>query len=94
MSADNETIYQQIQQEVEQAVQCFGVDSKLSGDMSTAITRRLQKLLGSSTVYFPVFLSRKERYAAIKKDFNGLDNHDEVCKKYGISRRTLYRAIR
>ena len=93
MNTDNDTVYRQIQQEVEQAAQGLGVDCHLSGDMAAAITYRLQMLFGSTTVYFPLFTSKKERYAAIKRDFNGVDNHDEVCKKHGISRRTLYRAV-
>lgn len=93
MNTDNDTVYRQIQQEVEQVAQDLGVDCRLSGDMAVAITNRLQKLFGSTTIYFPLFASKKDRYAAIKRDFDG-DNHNEVCKKHGISRRTLYRAIR
>ena len=91
---EEDTIYQQIQREVEQAVRCFGIDFRVSGDISEAVTRKLQKMFCRNTVYFPLFTSKKERYAAIKRDFNGVDNHDEVCKKHGISRRTLYRAIK
>ncbi len=93
MRTDNETIYQQIQREVEQAIQCFGIDFRLSGDISAAVTRKLQKRFGSSTVYFTEkTVSTEEHYAAIRRDFDG-SNHDEVRKMHGISKRTLYRAI-
>ena len=92
MSTDNNSIYRQIQQETEQAAQGFGIDTKLSRDISAAITNRLRTLFGNSTVYFPGLADQPERYAAIKRDFDG-KNHNEVCKKHGISRSTLYRAL-
>lgn len=88
-----DNIYEQIQHEVRQTVQCFGVGAGVSGDMSAAITARLQKLLGYNTIYFRGTASTAERYAAIRRDFNGV-NHESVCKKYGITRRTLYRALK
>lgn len=86
-------IYQQIKQEVEQTVNGFGVDFKLSGDLSDAITERLRKLLGGNTQYFPgrCTLSTKERYIAIHNDFNGR-NKKSVCEKHGISVTTFSRA--
>jgi len=93
MTDENDNIYQQIDLEVKQAVQRFNVDLKLTDSMATAITARLQKLLARKIIYFPSIVSQEERYAAIKRDFNG-KNKNELCKKYGISRSTLYRAIK
>lgn len=88
----SEDIYQQIQHEIRQVADAFGISESVSGDFSTAITNRLQRLLGKNTVYFPCLGNTEQRYAAIKADFNGR-NHTEVCKKHGISRSTLYRAV-
>lgn len=88
----SEDIYQQIQHEIKQATNAFGISESVSNDISTAITTRLQRLLGKNTVYFPCLGNSEQRYAAIKADFNGR-NHTEVCKKHGISRSTLYRAL-
>lgn len=93
MTANNDNFYQQIELEVQQAVQEFGLDNQLSGSMAAGITMRLQKLLCKNSIYFRIKVqSKQERYAAIKRDFNGA-NHNEVCKKHGISRSTLYRAL-
>ncbi|WP_083831932.1 Mor transcription activator family protein [Azoarcus olearius] len=45
--------------------------------------------------YLPSFshLTRDERNARIKCEFNGR-NMKEVCRKYGISKRTVYRVMR
>lgn len=87
-----ENIYQQLQEEVDQAVKSLGMDIDVKSELSKTITARLQRLLGGDTVYFPL-LNRKERNAAIRKDFTGA-NQNEVCKKYGISRSTLLRALK
>lgn len=89
----NDDIYQQMHNEIEQAVQFFGVDCRVSADMSASITQRLQRLLRGNAVYFPEKPSTDQRYHAIRRDFTG-DNHNEVCKKHGISRSTLYRATK
>jgi len=92
MSANSDNIYQQIVGEVKRVAQHLGMDIRLSDSMALAITLRLQKLFGNNTVYFPRLASPEERRAAIRRDFDG-KNHNEVCKKHGISRSTLYRAI-
>lgn len=38
-------------------------------------------------------LTKEERDAAIRKEFNG-QNLAMVCKKYGVSHMTVYRAVR
>lgn len=45
--------------------------------------------------YLPTFshLNRDERNARIRLEFNGR-NLKDVCRKYGVSRRTVYRAVR
>jgi Mor family transcriptional regulator len=90
--SDVDGIYQQIQGEIHQTVRRLGVAADLSNDIAAAITARLQKLLGSSTVYFPGNRSPDQRYEAIRRDFDGR-NHNAVCQKYNISLRTLYRAL-
>lgn len=92
MTANNDNIYQQIGQEVQQAVQSLGLDNNLSCGVAEAITKRLQKLFGKNQIYFPGS-SKQDIYAQIRRDFKG-DNHNEVCKKHGISRSTLYRALK
>lgn len=91
MTAEN--IYQQLHEEVDQAIKSLGLDLDIQSELSEKITARLRRLLGGDTVYFPLSSNRKERYAAIKKDFNG-SNQNELCKKYGVSRSTVLRAIK
>lgn len=43
--------------------------------------------------YLPHGLSREERNAAIRREFNG-QNLRNICIKYGVHRTTVYRAVK
>ncbi|TQE91142.1 MAG: DNA-binding protein, partial [Spiribacter salinus] len=51
----------------------------------------MQLSWGGARLYIPC-KDRAARDAAIRAEFTGR-NHDEVCRRHGISRRTLYRII-
>jgi len=60
--------------------------------MTEAIYKKLQSVWGGEKVYIqaPNNATRNEQ---IKKEFNGR-NHGDICKKYKITLRTLYRTIK
>lgn len=93
MINEQDTVYKQIKPEIEAVMRRFGVDFEVSGDISEAITDRLARLFCGSRVYFTSGINKKDRDEAIRREFNG-KNYNEVCKKFGVSRRTLYRALR
>lgn len=67
-----------------------GFSERIAVEIAAEILQRLVDDWRGERVY--VCHSREERNAAVKRDFNGR-NKDEVCKKHGISERTLYRIL-
>ena len=55
-----------------------------------AIVRGMRERMGGGETYIPA-PDRSARRAAIRSEFNGT-NLEEVCRKYGVSARTVYRA--
>ena len=67
-----------------------GLKEPMAEMMAKAIVRGMRERLGGDDLYIPA-PDRSERYAAIRAEFKGT-NLADVCKKYGVSARTVYRA--
>lgn len=67
-----------------------GVESEIAKMVAVEILAVFRAHFGGSEVYVP----RPARYdeSAVLRDFNGR-NHDEVIKKHGIHRATLWRVL-
>lgn len=92
--SESDEIYRHMQRQIQQAVVYFGIKPPISADLAESITTVIRKCMSQNTVYFSKMTNdeRKERREKIKRDFTGT-NYDEVCRKYKISKRTLYRAL-
>lgn len=75
---------------IEHVLQQAKIDN--APQLAEQILTHLRKKFGSSEIYFPVH-DIEQRNTAIKVDFNGR-NHAEICRKYHISLRTLYRILK
>lgn len=66
------------------------IDEPAANELSRRVFKALQDRWGGNNVYFP----KRAPYTSqqIKAAFNG-KNHAEVCRRFGISLKTLYRAI-
>jgi Mor family transcriptional regulator len=75
------------------SIRC-GIKPPVAADVAAAVTTEIRKYMRNNSLYFAGMThgERKARRGQIKSDFNG-KNYDEVCRKYQISRRTLYRAL-
>jgi len=63
--------------------------------LADAVIRRLRCKRAGQTIYIPGTLSTRERHArdnGIRQEFNGRNMRD-VCRKYDVSRNTVYRAL-
>lgn len=69
----------------------IGFNDDIAQAMAANVLREVQRRWGGREIYIPAPDSI-ERNNAIRADFNGR-NHADVCKKYDISLRTLYRVI-
>lgn len=67
-------------------------DDDKAAQLAQDIFQVLQKRWGGSQVWIPV-ASTETRRQQIRDAFTGA-NHAEVCNRFGISLRTLYRAVR
>jgi Mor family transcriptional regulator len=91
MSVDEDkatTIRNDITRAVREAT---GLHECYASSLGAAILERLQTRWGGDRIYVPQ-VDRPARDAAIREAFTGR-NHDEVCRQFGISRRTLYRIL-
>ena len=73
----------------------IGLHEQFANDIAAAIVRGMRKRyggrsLGAKGCIYIHKPDKSERNAAIRAEFNGT-NADEVCKKHGIGRSTLYR---
>ena len=69
----------------------IGMTEHFASQISAAIVQGLRKRFSAQEIYIPA-PSKAERNAAIKRDFNG-QNRDEICRRYGVSRSTLYEIV-
>lgn len=72
----------------------FGMSADLANMLATQIIRTAAERGHAGTDYYLPYLhnlSRAERNARIRQDFTG-SNLREVCRKYGVSKTTVYRA--
>jgi Mor family transcriptional regulator len=70
----------------------FSLDELPASALAGRILHGLRARLGSREVYIPC-PDRADRDAGIRRDFNG-NNLSEVCRRYGVSASTVYRAVR
>jgi len=66
------------------------IDEPAAAELSQRVFKKLQEKWGGTDIYFP----KRPPYTSqqIQEAFNG-HNHAEVCKQFGISLKTFYRAI-
>lgn len=72
----------------------FGMSADVANLLAVQIIRAAaERGHAGSEYYLPYMhnLSRAERNALIRRDFNG-SNLREVCRKYGVGKTTVYRA--
>lgn len=60
--------------------------------MTDAVYKKIQAVWGGEKVYIQA-VNNATRNEQIKTEFNGM-NHGDMCKKYNITLRTLYRVIK
>lgn len=73
----------------------FGMSADVANLLAVQIIRAAaERGHAGSDYYLPYMhnLSRAERNALIRRDFTG-SNLREVCRKYGVSKTTVYRAF-
>lgn len=63
-----------------------------AADLMTIVMDGLREDFGGARVWIPS-LDKAQRNQAIRSAFNGR-NHDEVCRRFRISRPTLWRIIK
>jgi|GEM_PF-3446689 len=66
-----------------------GFKRDIAETLAEQVVKKIQESWGGTQIYIPCNNS-KTRNTEIRKTFTG-SNHSEVCKKFGISLRTLYR---
>lgn len=76
--------------------QGLGIKSSAAQILAETILRNAAELgLGGADYYLPAChpATRAERDARIRHEFNG-QNLAHICRKYGVSRTTVYRVVR
>lgn len=68
-----------------------GADAVTARRVANRIFARLQRYWGGTRLYIPA-ADNAERNRDIRAAFTGA-NHAEVCRRFGVSLRTLYRVI-
>lgn len=69
----------------------IGFNEIFATQIADALVRGLRKRLGGQDLYIPAE-DRTERDAMIRKEFNGR-NIDDMCKKFGLSKRSIYKIV-
>ncbi len=67
-----------------------GLKDPMAEQIAKAIVHSMRDRLGGGDLYVPA-PDRSSRRAAIRAEFKG-NNLEDVCRKYGVSARTVYRA--
>ena len=69
-----------------------GLNEALASQFAAAVLRGLQRLRGGDELYVPKGQGTARRDAEVRAAFRG-NNREEVCRRFGISRRTFYRIV-
>lgn len=69
----------------------IGLKEQLASQFANLILEGMRKRFGGADLYIST-VDRVARNEAIRHDFNGR-NHEEICRKYDISRTSLYRIL-
>lgn len=69
----------------------IGMKEIFATQMADALVRGLRKRMGGQDLYIPAE-DKTERDAHIRKEFNGR-NIDEMCKKFSLSKRSIYKIV-
>jgi Mor family transcriptional regulator len=78
-----------VREELEQGAPMVGINGRAARDLARAVCERIILRAGGKQCYIPLEDRSRLRAEALA-DFTG-DNHDEVCSRYRISRKTLLR---
>lgn len=72
----------------------FGLTELLATALADEIARGIRGEAGGSEIYIPTMtkVERDERNAEIRRAFRG-DNHDQLAREYGLSRRQVERIL-
>ncbi|UXY13851.1 hypothetical protein N8I74_11010 [Chitiniphilus purpureus] len=68
-----------------------GYSAQAAQTLAAALVRGMRKRIGGQEFYVPA-VDKRERDAAIRREFNGL-NRKEICRKFGISKSRLYAIV-
>lgn len=82
---NTDVMLEKMRSEVIAAAVRIGVSPRVARILASSIESRMELLHGGRE-------GKAKRNSWIRHDFNGC-NHDEVCERYEISRRTLYRVL-
>lgn len=88
------SIYNRMIDVLQSELSATGLDQSSAIAASVAAVENLRLVVGGDNVYFPKRTTLREKRArdhAIRAEFNGRNLHD-ICRKYRVSRRTVYRA--
>ncbi|RDH80826.1 MAG: hypothetical protein DIZ77_15120 [endosymbiont of Seepiophila jonesi] len=80
-----------IREEIYQEGMRRGLDPKNALDTASVVEARIRQTFGGHEMYIHA-MKKGARNQLIFADFSG-NNHDQVCLKWGISRRTLQRIV-
>lgn len=83
---------EQIKQAVNQTALNFGLSNCVANDLALQAANKIMKAIGGSAYYIPQ-KCLSERNEKIKLEFNG-KNKSQICKKYAISKSTLWRILK
>lgn len=86
---DNENLLDIVRAEVEAGAPMVGVNGRAARDLAQAVVERIAMRVGGQELYVPKRDKVRMRRQAVT-EFNGV-NGRHLCKKYGISERTLRR---
>lgn len=81
-----------LREELETAMQSLGVSEGAARDLVASYIDRVQMRAGGDRYWIPHRRDLERRCEQVVATFDGT-NHEEVCTKYGITRRTLRRYL-
>ena len=84
-------ILEQLHMEVRAVVDEEGLDPERANRAAARVVERFCHVYAGNRIYVPINKQASKRREVLE-DFNG-SNHDEVCRKHRITRRTLYRYL-
>jgi hypothetical protein len=81
-----------LREELETSVQALGIDGATARDLVAAYLERIQMRAGGDRYWIPHRRDLERRCEQVVAACSG-NNHEEVCTRFGITRRTLRRYL-